>query len=140
MSITTYRTLGVKHSQVLPLLMLKPIRVDCGSQVQMHIIHDLSSPCINCAVLAQPFCQPQQQLPASNNFFCDLDLCSTNGQLSVRASLDVVIQSTSVRATIINLAKLVSICGAFANNSRSIEHNDKVEDQLPLATCMTKHT
>ena len=54
----------MQHLQIVALLVLKAIRVDCWHQVKVHTIHNVCSSCIGCVVLAQPLCQSKQQLPA----------------------------------------------------------------------------
>ena len=55
---------GGKHlSYVTPLMPLKPIRVHCGKQEEVHAIHNPPCPLICILVLAQPFRKPKQKLP-----------------------------------------------------------------------------
>ena len=55
----------VQHLHIVALPEVKAVRVDCWHQVKVHTIHNVSSPWIGCVVLAQPLCQPKQQLPAA---------------------------------------------------------------------------
>ena len=54
----------MQHLQVVTLPVVEAIRVDCWHQVKVHTNHNFSSPCVGCVVLAQPFRESKQQLPA----------------------------------------------------------------------------
>lgn len=55
----------VQRLHIVALPEVEAIRVDCWHQVKVHTIHNLSSPGIGGVVLAQPLCQPKEQLPAA---------------------------------------------------------------------------